>query len=452
MINKTPNINIREAKKEDFYFVTELMHEALEPYYGGDHKAHARRIFSTHISGGKDQIGHFSYEQKMFIITLDDVPAGMIHIVGKRQGTYKISPIIVVPEYQGKYGLGKILLEFVENYAKNKGARQIYCTVARENNIALQFFIRNGYIIAGQSDSHYKLGITEVMLYKLFLSSNFDEKFDRPNISVHPMADVYEPQVRRLLLNTLPKDFGGIDSKWVDALFNGYKRRNSGDINVKFKLIYVAVDRDNIVLGVAGATPKKGKPIKVMPFVATNLPSFMALLTDVPYRLKPYGHKLYIHITPSVEETIALQRRGWKLDAVLPAGYHKDRVTQQWSFDIIDEDFMRSIRTKKTYLDAIKNGEKTLEIRVSYENIKNIQLGDRIKFCSHADTVVTHVNDIRKYPTFKSMLEYENPSRIIPKKDKSEILKILQDIYQPKLEELGVIVLDIQVEDGGHKK
>ena len=452
MINKTQNINIREAKKEDFYFVTELMHEALEPYYGGDHKAHARRIFSTHISGGKDQIGHFSYEQKMFIITLDDVPAGMIHIVGKRQGTYKISPIIVVPEYQGTYGLGKILLEFVENYAKNKGARQIYCTVARENNRALQFFIRNGYIIAGQSDSHYKLGITEVMLYKLFLSSNFDEKFDRPNISVHPMADVYEPQVRRLLLNTLPKDFGGIGSKWVDALFNGYKRRNSGDINVKFKLIYVAVDRDNIVLGVAGATPKKGKPIKVMPFVATNLPSFMALLTDVPYRLKPYGHKLYIHITPSVEETIALQRRGWKLDAVLPAGYHKDRVTQQWSFDIIDEDFMRSIRTKKTYLDAIKNGEKTLEIRVSYENIKNIQLGDRIKFCSHADTVVTHVNDIRKYPTFKSMLEYENPSRIIPKKDKSEILKILQDIYQPKLEELGVIVLDIQVEDGGHKK
>ena len=118
MINKNSNINIREAKKEDFDFVTELMHEALKPYYGGDHKAHARRIFSTHISGGKDQIGHFSYEQKMFIITLDEVPAGMIHIVGKRQGTYKISPIIVVPEYQGKYGLGKKLLDFVENYAE----------------------------------------------------------------------------------------------------------------------------------------------------------------------------------------------------------------------------------------------------------------------------------------------------------------------------------------------
>jgi len=189
-----------------------------------------------------------------------------------------------------------------------------------------------------------------------------------------------------------------------------------------------------------------------MPFLATDLLSFMALLTDIPYQLKPYGRKLYIHITPSVEETIALQRRGWKLDAVLPAGYRKDRVTQQWSFDIIGKDFMRSIRTKKPYVDAIKNGEKTLEIRVSYEDIRNIQPGERIKFHSHTDTVITRVNDIRRYPTLNSMLEHEDPSRIVPKKDKSEILRILQDIYPPKLEKLEVMVIDIQVEDGGHKK
>ena len=453
MINKKKNINIREAEEEDFNFVTELMQKALVPYYGGDHRAHAQRIFSTHISGGKDQIGHFSFEQKMFIITLDGIPEGMIHIVGKRQGTFKISPIIVIPDYRGKYGLGKRLLEFVEKYAKNKGARQIYCTVAKENSAALQFFIRNGYIIAGQSDSHYKVGITEVMLYKLFLSPDFNEKFDRLNISVHPMKDIHEPQVRQLLLNSLPKDFGGIDSRWVDALFNGYKRRDSGNINVKFKLIYVAVDRNNTVLGVVGATPKKGKPIKVMPFVATNLPSFMALLTDIPFQLKSYGHKLYIHITPSVEETIALQRRGWKLDAALPAGYHKDRITQQWSFDIRGEDFiLRSIRTKKTFLDAIKRGKKSLEIRVSYKDIKSIQPGERIKFYSHADSVITCVNDIRKYPTFNSMLEHEDSNRIIPNKNKSKVLKILQDIYPPELEKLGVMVIDIQVKDGNYKK
>lgn len=29
---------IREVKKEDFDFVTELMYAALNPYYGGDHQ------------------------------------------------------------------------------------------------------------------------------------------------------------------------------------------------------------------------------------------------------------------------------------------------------------------------------------------------------------------------------------------------------------------------------
>jgi hypothetical protein len=41
---------IREAQPGDLSFVIELMVAALGPYYGGDHRAHAERIFSTHIS------------------------------------------------------------------------------------------------------------------------------------------------------------------------------------------------------------------------------------------------------------------------------------------------------------------------------------------------------------------------------------------------------------------
>lgn len=447
MVNKKPSINIREAKEEDFSFVTELMHEALEPYYGGDHRAHAQRIFSTHISGGEDQMGFFSFEQKMFIIIVDDNPAGMIHIVGKRQGTYKISPIIVVPQYRRKLGLGRTLLEFAEDYAKNNGARQMYCTISDQNKLVLQFFIRNGYTIAGQSDSHYKSDITEMMLYKLFVSSDFDEKFDRINISVHPFKESYESQVRQLLLDTLPDHFQGIDSSWADALFQGYKRRHSRDVNVKYKLIYMAIDRTNTVLGVAGATPKKGgRPIKIMPFIATNLPVFVALLTDVPYFLKPYGCKLYIHIMPKLEETIALQQHGWKLDTVMPAAYHENHVTQQWSLDLTREDFMRPIRTKQRYFDLIKAGQKTLEVRVGYEYIKTILPGERIKFCSRTEVIITYVRSVRKYPTFARMLESEEATRIIPELPESEVLEVLQEIYPPELEKLGVIVLEIQVE------
>lgn len=447
MVDKISNIEIREAKEEDFEVVMNLMDTALAPYYGGDHQAHARRIFSTHIAGGKDDIGHFSFEQKMFMITLNDTPAGMINLVGKRQGTYKISPIVIAPEYQGKRGLGSTLLEFAEKYAKDKGARQMYCTVAEQNNSALQFFIKKGYIVAGRSDSHYKLGITEVMLYKLFVTPDFEERFDRPNISVLPCEGSHEPQIRKLLLEALPRHFRGIDSSWVDALFRGYRRRDLRDVNLKYKLIYVAVDRENAVVGVVGTTPKKGEPIKVMPLIATTLPAFVALISDIPHLLKPYGHKLYIHITPSVEETIALQQRGWKLDAAMPSGYHDNHVTQQWSLDVGGNDFMRLMRTKQRFLDLIKGKQKTLEVRVGYGSIKTIQPGERIRFTSRSQTQVVRIKDIRHYPTFEEMMNYEQASRIVPGMTKQQVLDLLKEIYPPDRETLGVVVLDIQPEE-----
>ena len=434
-------VNIREANGKDWEFVKELMCEALEPFYGGDHETHAKRIFSTHISGGKDNLGYFSFEQKMFIIEADKELAGMIHLVGKRQGTYKISPIIVAPKYT-KYGLGKKLLDFAENYAKGKGARQIYCTVSEQNEPALQFFIKNGYIIAGKSDSHYKAGIIEVMLYKL-LSSAFWDELERENLSVLPFEKRYASQVRDLLLKTLPGHFEGINGEWVDSLFAGYERRHLDDIFLKYKLIYITLDRNNNVKGVIAATPKKSRrPIKLMPFIAQDLASFIALLIDIPYLLKAYGRKLYIHIVPDVGQTIFLQRYGWKLDAVMPAGYHPDAVTQQWSFELT-EDYVRPLRSKQFYLDLIRREEKTLEVRVGYEHIKTIRPGDRIRFFSLREAVDTIVKDVRKYSNLVDMMKKEDHQRIIPGYPKNKVLEKLQEIYPPSFEKLGVFVLEI---------
>ena len=162
----TKDVVIREAVSNDFDWVVNLMHETLEPFYGGDHKAHAKRIFQAHINGGYDQVGFFSFEQRMFIAESNGVKAGMIHIVGKRQRTYKISPLIIVPEFKGRFGIGSQLLDYAETYARNHKARQIYCTVAEKNMAAMQFFLRKEFIKAGNSDSHYKSGVTEAMLYK----------------------------------------------------------------------------------------------------------------------------------------------------------------------------------------------------------------------------------------------------------------------------------------------
>lgn len=415
-------VSIREATHKDHDFIVALMVQALAPYYGGDHRAHATRIFNTHIQGGVDKIGHFSFEQKIFILLDGEKKIGMLNLVGKKQGTYKISPIIISTQYQGKRGYGSTLLSFAEEYAHKHGVRQIYCTVAEKNSLALQFFLKKGYIIAGRSESHYKQGTTEVMLYKLFWDDAVERTYERRSISVIPMEDVHKEQVRDLILQNITKYFSGVDNNWVDALFTGYERRYIRDINVKYKLIFVATDRKKKIIGVVGATPKKGEPIKLMPCVASNPQAFLALISDIPQLLKEYGHKLYVHIVPSVDETIILQRMGWTLDAMMPAAYNNKYVTQQWGYNL-GEDLMRTMRVKQHFFDLIVDGQKKLEARVGYHNIKQIQIGEKIKIATHKSEAMIKIKDIWKYPTIKSMLEREDYSLITPGISRSESIK-----------------------------
>lgn len=438
-------IHIREARNDDFQWVENLMQDALEPYYSGDHRAHAKRIFDAHIKGGIDHLGFFSFEQKMYIIEVEDRAAGVMHLVGKRQSTYKISPLIIAPEYKGQLGLGSRLLSYAENYAHERQARQLYCTVAGQNIAALQFFLRKEFIRAGSSDSHYKNGITEIMLYKPLYQTREIIAVEQCQVSVTQLDEnnkCIQEKVRQLLLDKLQSSFQGIDDAWVTALFNGYSRRHTGDINTKYKLIFTATDGTGNVIGVAGATPKKGSPIKIMPFFATNIAAFEALLVDIPHQLVPYGHKLYIHINPTAFEIISLQRMGWKLDAVLPAAYRQDVITQQWSLNV-GENTMRTMRVKQRFYDLIYSGKKDLEVRIGYDSINRIQPGERINLMTHTDGFFVKVKAVRRYKTFEEMLQVESWKRIVPDAHSTEeVLTLLTRIYPPEKEGLGVVVLE----------
>jgi ASC-1-like (ASCH) protein/ribosomal protein S18 acetylase RimI-like enzyme len=443
MTTENTEVTIREAVEGDSTWVSDLMQDSLGPFYGGDHRAHAKRILEAHLSGGMDLVGFFSFEQRMLIAEVNGVSAGMIHLVGKRQETYKISPLILAPEFRGKLGIGSILLAHAEQYARTHRARQLYCTVAEQNVGAMQFFLRKGFIRAGSSDSHYKTGIVETMLYKILYEADEIVVYEMTQVSVVPFEAKHEVEVTKLLLATLPESFGGVDENWVKALYGGYERRSSGDINLKFKLIYVAVNSAGEVVGVAGMTPKKGEPIKVMPFIAKNRVAFDALLVDLPHQLVQYGHKLYIHINPTVSEVVSLQRFGWKLDAAMPSAYRHGIVTYQWSLEI-GATTMRDMRVKPRFINLIRSGRKTLEVRVGYDNINRIQVGEYIKFVSHESTLDVRVNAIRRYQSIELLLDKEPWEKIAPDlSSKEAVLQLLRQIYPPEKQKLGMVVLEI---------
>ncbi len=56
-------MKVRRVASDDLPVVAEMMHQALEPFYGGDHRAHAKRIVETSSNGSSDAKGHFSAAQ-----------------------------------------------------------------------------------------------------------------------------------------------------------------------------------------------------------------------------------------------------------------------------------------------------------------------------------------------------------------------------------------------------
>jgi ASC-1-like (ASCH) protein/ribosomal protein S18 acetylase RimI-like enzyme len=443
--NVSNRVIIRTASDGDLEWVADLMERALSPFYGGDHRAHAQRIFDTHIQGGTDYVGHFSAGQYMFIAEVDGERVGIIHVVEKKQETVKISPLIVSPDYRGKLGIGSLLLEYAETFARSLDARQLYCTVAVPNEKALRFFLNKGFRITGTAKDHYKQGVDEHMLYKQL---GEDTGMDAPDVSVVPFVEsLHADGVRNLILATMPSNFLGVDDAWVDALFAGYERRTSADVNTKFKIIFIAESGGKII-GVAGATPKKGDPIKLMPLVAANEPAFEALIIDLQGLLMDYGHKLYVHLVPETWQIACLQRHGWVLEGVFPGGYAPTSVVQQWGLNIHKNKegmAVRTMRIKRPYFNAIMAGEKTLEVRVGYNSIKRYKAGDLLQLETSQVSGTVLIKAVRLYETFDDMIAAESWQQIVPDAStKATALRRLKEIYPPNKEALGVYVFEIE--------
>lgn len=108
----------------------------------------------------------------------------------------------------------------------------------------------------------------------------------------------------------------------------------------------------------------------------------------------------------------------------------------------------RKLWIKRKYFHFLKERTKTLEIRVGYSNIRDIQPGENILFLSKSRkgkeiSIVLTVLMIRKYKNFELMTQSENTDKIVPGISKDHLLSLLQRIYPPSKEKLGVYVIEL---------
>ena len=104
----------------------------------------------------------------------------------------------------------------------------------------------------------------------------------------------------------------------------------------------------------------------------------------------------------------------------------------------------RKMRIKKPYYDAIMSGRKTLEVRVGYGSIKRLRAGELLQLETSHESGAVRIKSIRIYDNFAKMLAAEDWRQIVPQaKDRAEALRLLQKIYPPRKEKLGVYAIEI---------
>ena len=439
------NLTVRPATANDIPYIVIAFERALNPYYGGDHTAHAHRIIQTHLAGGTDPRGLLSTRQLLFVLREAGHRRGLLNLVFKRQATCKISPLILFPENHRHRGLGTILLETAEREAGNVGARQLYCTVAQSNRATLQFFLDLGFVLCGEAHEQYKEGETEMLLRKPVAATPGHNGPDSLISVTQVTDDIAWKEVRELFLDHLYTEVEGGDDEWLESLRLGSGERTAGG-RLHQAYVYAARDRTGKYRAAAIATSKKGGTLKVMPVAAADSAAFRALVLDLPALLMSKGRKAYIHHTPNSWEVAALQESGWHFEGQFPGHYREDTLTQQWGCRLDLNATVPNLRIQDRYLHMITSGKKSLEVRVGYDHIKAIKPGSSVRLTSDSGHTLCAVADVRSYPSLKAMIQHEDAEKALPGLSADEALNQLRRIYPPNKEQLGIVVLELSMQ------
>jgi ASC-1-like (ASCH) protein len=106
-----------------------------------------------------------------------------------------------------------------------------------------------------------------------------------------------------------------------------------------------------------------------------------------------------------------------------------------------------AINVAPRYFQQIRDGLKTVEGRIAKEKFCALQAGQTLTFCCEDDKLLTRIIEIKKFPTFKHLLEHYGLKTCLPDLNcLEEGVKIYHSFpnYKQQESELGVIGIQIE--------
>jgi len=125
-------MGIRAIVKKDETQLRDIAKKILEPLYGSQEKA-----INEWLTGN----GY----KKVFVFSQDGSVASLLSMkVNPKKNFLKISTLVVVEESRGMK-IGRQMLKFAINFAKEKGFKNIIVTVSESKPKAMAFFQNSGF-------------------------------------------------------------------------------------------------------------------------------------------------------------------------------------------------------------------------------------------------------------------------------------------------------------------
>ncbi len=100
----------------------------------------------------------------------------------------------------------------------------------------------------------------------------------------------------------------------------------------------------------------------------------------------------------------------------------------------------KTLWIKDEYLQAILSGNKTIEVRAGYSNLRALEPGDLLLLNGVYPFVIGR---IARYRDFRQLLEHEAASAIAPGLTVDALRSALESIYPPEKQALGLIAFEI---------
>lgn len=90
------------------------------------------------------------------------------YICGEVRGDYgHIITLAVKREYR-RIGIGTELVNKFIDFLKHRNIKKIYLEVSEKNNIAIKFYLKNGFYIKGKIKRYYKNGSDALIMERVF--------------------------------------------------------------------------------------------------------------------------------------------------------------------------------------------------------------------------------------------------------------------------------------------